>query len=64
MRWTYPRDEDRRTYSTFCLFPRSFGGLTYWLEWVTVTEVYFGYPCMWVTEKLSPGKQAQQDDKP
>lgn len=61
MRWPYPRDCDRRTYTYFALCPRSFGGVTYWLERLTVTEVYFGYAGMWVTENLQPPEDKQDE---
>ena len=40
MRWKYPVDGDMRVRTKFTWYPWHWAGTVYWLEWVTVSEVY------------------------
>lgn len=42
MKWKTKQIYDTRVVRKFVLIPRSFGGTTYWLEWLDVVEIY-GY---------------------
>lgn len=63
MRWKYPKCGDRRTRTFFALLPWYWRGVAYWLEWITVTEVYlvyWGYYLGWQVETLRPANDGEE----
>ena len=40
MRWKTKQENDIRIKRKFLLIPRSFDGITYWLEWANIIEKY------------------------
>lgn len=54
MRWSYPKDGERRTISKFLIVPVQVGREMRWLEWATMEQRYIVglYSCFWHTERF------------